>query len=146
MNNKTLIKTTNVIYIGISILGLTSVSLLSIYDPQATMDLVNVKLSNNDAISSIRGIYGGVGLSIIISLLYLCFTQKARVAISFLTLFWSSYAISRLITIYVNGPLGAFGNQWIVIESAFCLSGLTLVLWNRSGNYEKNKFSGVAAN
>lgn len=132
MRNSISIRISNTSYIGISILGLTWVSLLSMYSPQATMDLVHVKLSNNDAISSIRGIYGGVGLSIITSLLYLYFTKQTRIVISFLTLFWGSYAVSRLITIFDNGPLGAFGNQWIVVESLFCLLGLILIFWNKS--------------
>lgn len=71
MTTQKAIKIGNNLFVGISILGLTSVSLLSLFNPQATMDLVRVSLTNNDAISSIRGIYGGVGLTIVISLGYL---------------------------------------------------------------------------
>lgn len=39
-------------------------------DPQAVMDLVLVKLDNTDAYSSIRGVYGGVGIAILGVLLY----------------------------------------------------------------------------
>lgn len=127
MKKEITIRMSNVLYVGTSILGLASVSILSLIDPQSTMDLVNVKLDNTDAISSIRGIYGGVGLSIISSLSYLLIT-KIILAIRFLTMFWFSYASSRLITIIVDGPLGDFGNQWISIESAFGILGLILLI------------------
>ncbi len=136
MKNKTVLNTFNGLFLGISILGLLSVSLLSLYHPQGTMDLVNVKLDNNDAISSIRGVYGGVGVTLITGLVYLIFT-RIELAIRFLTLFWGTYALSRLITILVNGPLGAFGNQWIMIESVLCFAGLGLMVWNR-GSKENN--------
>jgi Domain of unknown function (DUF4345) len=113
------------IYVGFSILSLAYVSFLSIGNPQATMDLVKVNLPNNDAISSIRGIYGGSGLAIIISLSYLFF-KNIRYALQFLTLFWGFYAASRLITILVDGPLGSFGNQWIIIESSLFVIGVIL--------------------
>ena len=127
MKKEITIRMSNVLYVGTSILGLASVSILSLIDPQSTMDLVNVKLDNTDAISSIRGIYGGVGISIISGLSYLLMT-KIILAIRFLTLFWFSYASSRLITIIVDGPLGDFGNQWISIESAFGILGLILLI------------------
>ena len=127
MKKEITIRMSNVLYVGTSILGLASVSILSLIDPQSTMDLVNVKLDNTDAISSIRGIYGGVGISIISGLSYLLMT-KIILAIRFLTMFWFSYASSRLITIIVDGPLGDFGNQWISIESAFGILGLILLI------------------
>lgn len=127
MKKEIAIRMSNVLYVGTSILGLASVSILSLIDPQSTMDLVNVKLDNTDAISSIRGIYGGVGLSIISGLSYLLMT-KIILAIRFLTMFWFSYASSRLITIIMDGPLGDFGNQWICIESAFGILGLILLI------------------
>lgn len=110
MKNTKTIKLMNAAFTGISLFGLASVSLMSIYDPQATMNLVGVQLNNTDALSSIRGVYGGVGFAIICSLSYLAFTQIS-LAIRFLTLFWGCYAISRLITILVDGPLGNFGTQ-----------------------------------
>lgn len=123
----------NVLFVGISIFGLASISLLSLFDPQATMELVRVKLDNTDAISSIRGIYGGVGMSIIAGLTYLLIT-KILLAVRFLTLFWFSYAVSRLITIIVDGPLGEFGNQWLSIETAFFLIGAILLFVNQLHN------------
>lgn len=127
MKKEITIRMSNVLYVGTSILGLASVSILSLIDPQSTMDLVNVKLDNTDAISSIRGIYGGVGISVISGLSYLLMT-KIILAIRFLTMFWFSYASSRLITMVVDGPLGDFGNQWISIESAFGILGLILLI------------------
>jgi hypothetical protein len=130
MSTTKFVRRSNSLFIAISLLALTSVSLLSLYDPQSTMDLVKVHLGNTDALSSIRGVYGGVGITIIVSILYLAFTQK-KLAVNFLTLFWGSYAVSRLITMMADGPLGTFGNQWIVIESIFCVTGLVLGWMNR---------------
>lgn len=62
--------------IGISVLGILSVSFMAFGDPQAVMDLVHVKLDNTDAYSSIRGVYGGVGIAILGVLLYLVFTDR----------------------------------------------------------------------
>lgn len=136
MTIKTAVKIGNNLFVGISILGLASVSLLSLYNPQATMDLVHVNLANNDAISSIRGIYGGVGLSIVISLCYLL-VYRVVVAVQFLTLFWFSYALSRLITILVDGPLGGFGSQWIITESILFMLGVALLVFNRNLTYKQ---------
>ena len=130
MKKEITIRTSNILFVGISIIGLASVSILSLFDPQATMDLVRIKLDNTDAISSIRGIYGGVGMSIISGLTYLLIT-KIILAIRFLTLFWFSYAFSRLITILVDGPLGEFGNQWLTIETAFFVLGAVLLFANQ---------------
>ena len=52
------------IFIGFSIVSVGYVSILSLLDPKSTMEMVNTSLNNNDAISSIRGIYGGVGIVI----------------------------------------------------------------------------------
>lgn len=117
-------------FIVFSCLSLGYVSILAFTNPQAVMDLVNVSLPNNDAISSIRGIYGGVGLTVVISLLYLAFTDVKK-GLIFLSMFWGLYAFSRLITIMVDGGLGAFGNQWLLVESVFCLLGLTLLVVGR---------------
>lgn len=91
------------------------------------MKLVSTTLPNNDAISSIRGVYGGVGLVIAVTLIYLL-RRNVKYGLIFLTLFWFSYALSRLITIAVDGPLGAFGTQWLTIESVLGVLGLVLVL------------------
>lgn len=129
MNKQNILSKTSAFYIGLSILSLAYVSVLSILSPQATMDLVQVKLENNDAISSIRGVYGGVGMAIVSGLVFL-FYKHRQYALAFLVVFWGAYAISRLITIFADGALGAFGNQWIVIESVLCLTGLLLLVFN----------------
>ncbi len=133
-------KTTRIvskIYIGFSIFSLGYVSILSMYSPQATMDLVQTTLPNNDAISSIRGIYGGVGLVITITLVYLLL-RDIKKGLLFLALFWSAYAISRLVTISVDGALGDFGTQWIVIESTLgILAVLLFLLQNKQSTIEE---------
>lgn len=114
-------------YILFSVLALSLVSLQSFISPQATMDLVGLNIENTDAMSSLRGIYGGVGLAIAVSLLYLFFKNRPY-ALSFLTMFWGFYALSRATTILVDGPLGNFGNQWIIIETILFSVGVILVV------------------
>ncbi|WP_460671405.1 DUF4345 domain-containing protein [Larkinella ripae] len=113
-------------FILFSALALLSVSVMAFADPQSVMDLVHVQLTNTDAFSSIRGVYGGVGFTIFISLLYLMVKDVSK-GLAFLSLLWGSYALSRAITIFVEGALGDFGRQWIVTESV--LFGIALVLW-----------------
>lgn len=115
------------IFIGISALSLLSVSLMAFGNPQSVMDLVQVKLNNTDAYSSIRGIYGGVGMSIVLLLVYLFF-KNTKMALGFLSMLWGFYALSRTITIFNEGPLGSFGSQWIVIESILFIIALGLFL------------------
>ena len=91
------------------------------------MDLVEVNLISTDAFSSIRGAYGGVGLTLFISLLYLMRYDVTK-ALAFLALLWGLYALSRVITIYTEGALGSFGQQWLLIETSLCLISGTL-LW-----------------
>lgn len=100
---------------------------MAFQNPQAVMDLVQVKLTNNDAFSSIRGVYGGVGLTIFISLVYLAFRDHTR-GLAFASILWGSYALSRLMTISLEGPLGAFGQQWLMIESILCIAAVTLLI------------------
>lgn len=114
-------------FIVISALALLSVSLMAFSDPQSVMDLVQVQLTNTDAFSSIRGVYGGVGFTIAISLLYLMIKDINK-GLAFLCLLWGFYALSRAITIFVEGALGAFGRQWIITESIFFLLAVAL-LW-----------------
>jgi len=114
--------------IGTSVLGILSVSVMAFRDPQAVMDLVQVKLESADAYSSIRGVYGGAGIAILGVLLYLSLTDR-KAALGFIALFWGMYAISRLITISLEGPLGDFGSQWLVIESTLSLLALGLLVW-----------------
>ncbi|MGB0805340.1 MAG: DUF4345 domain-containing protein [Salibacteraceae bacterium] len=108
---------------SIFIFSVFYVSVLSLLDPQATMNLVDVQLENNDALSSIRGIYGGAGLAITIGTAFLLIRNNLW-ASAFYAIFWGGYALSRIITIFVDGPLGAFGNQWLTIELLFCSLGI----------------------
>jgi hypothetical protein len=120
-------------FILISIVSLAYVAIMAIISPQAVMDLVGVTLPNNDSISSIRGIYGGVGIALVLMLLYMTFYKSAG-ALNFLTLFWGSYAGSRLITMIADGPLGDFGTKWLIIESCFCLVGVLLLVFAKKLN------------
>ena len=113
-------------FILFSALSLAYVALLAMFNPQAVMDLVGVKLPNTDALSSIRGIYGGVGITIVVLLIYLAFFQTVK-GLSFLALFWGSYAASRIITWFADGALGEFGTNWLMIESIMCVIGLALL-------------------
>lgn len=102
------------------------VSILAMVDPQKVMDLVQVNLPNTDAYSSIRGVYGGVGLTIFITLIYLLVKNPIQ-GLSFLVIFWGFYALSRVMTILMDGYLGDFGIQWLMIEFLFFLIGLTIL-------------------
>jgi hypothetical protein len=117
-------------FILLSGFSLLSVSLMAFYNPQSVMDLVGVLLPNTDAYSSIRGVYGGVGLTIFITLLY-TLRKNLLEALGFLSIFWGLYAISRLITIVSEGTLGTFGNQWLGIETLFFCLALSLYIMNR---------------
>lgn len=117
-------------FILLSALSLFSVSLMAFNDPQSVMDLVQVKLTNTDAYSSIRGIYGGVGLSLFVSLVYLAWKEPQK-GLFFLSILWGLYAVSRIITMAKEGPLGDFGTQWVIIESVFCLIATSLLLINK---------------
>ncbi|MBL7856681.1 MAG: DUF4345 domain-containing protein [Cyclobacteriaceae bacterium] len=118
------------IFIVFSALSLVYVAVMAMIHPQSVMDMVGVKLTNTDAISSIRGIYGGVGITIFILLLYLAFYHIGK-GIVFLIMFWGSYAASRLITWVVDGPLGDFGANWLLIETFLSGVGLILLLIGR---------------
>lgn len=125
MNKNKIIRILSGVFIVLSAFSLLMVSLMAMVNPQSVMDMVQVKLPNNDAYSSIRGIYGGVGLVIIAQLVYLLI-KDMRKALAFLSLFWGAYAISRLITIAAEGALGDFGSQWLMIESSFSMIALIL--------------------
>lgn len=112
--------------LGISILGILSVSLMAFHSPQSVMDLVQVTLPNTDSMSSIRGVFGGAGLTISIILIRLAI-KNPLLGVQTLSLLWGSYACSRMLTHWVDGPLGAFGIQWLIIESILCL--LSLLVW-----------------
>ncbi len=117
-------------FIFLSVISIAYVALLALINPQSVMDLVGVKLPNTDAISSIRGIYGGVGMAICIALVYVGI-YHVKEGLAFLSIFWGSYAVSRLITSFVDGALGEFGSTWIVIEAFFCMIGLVLLIVNK---------------
>lgn len=118
-------------FILLSALSLLTVSILACNNPQSVMDLVQVQLTNTDAYSSIRGVYGGVGLTIVISLFYLL-KNNVTLALAFLSMLWGGYALSRITTILIEGALGDFGSQWLVIESILFAVGFTLYLFNKS--------------
>ncbi len=130
MKKEKLVRVATIAFIVFSALCLLMVSLMAFLNPQSVMDLVSVKLTNTDAYSSIQGIYGGVGMTLVISLLYLI-RNHANEALLFLTFLWGLYAISRLITNLVEGPLGQFGNQWIVTETILCAIALVLLKFNK---------------
>jgi hypothetical protein len=117
-------------YVWFSAVCLLTVSLMAFVNPQAVMDLVQVKLSNTDAFSSIRGVYGGVGLTIFVWLLH-TLKKNLQESLMFLSLFWGLYAVSRITTTIVEGPLGAFGKQWLGIEIVFCSIAVLLLSLNR---------------
>jgi hypothetical protein len=129
MKTKTWITILTKGFILLSSLSLLSVSVMAFIDPQSVMNLVNTKLTNTDAYSSIRGVYGGVGLTIVLCLLYLL-RNNTTYALGFLTLLWGLYAVSRTITIFTDGALGAFGTQWLVTESVLCIIAFVLFLVN----------------
>lgn len=120
-----MLKTLSWVLIGFSTLGVLSVSLMAFVNPQSVMDLIQTQLPNNDALSSIRGVYGGAGFTIAITMLVLA-RKDMQWALLFISLLWGSYAFSRLMTILADGPLGAFGNQWIITESFFAISAIAL--------------------
>lgn len=130
MLSSSLLKTVSRVYVGFSALALGSVALMALVNPQSVMDLAQVTLPNTDAYSSIRGVYGGVGLALVVLLIRLLFIHLTG-ALRFLTLFWGMYAVSRLITWAVDGPLGAFGTQWLVIELTLSVLGGLLVYLHR---------------
>lgn len=113
-------------YIVFSAFSILMVSIMAFVNPQAVMDLVSVQLPNTDAFSSIRGVYGGVGLTIVVAVIYLMVKQKQE-AIMFLALLWGLYALSRLITIFSEGALGAFGTQWIITETVLFVLAVVLM-------------------
>lgn len=131
MKNQFLLRVASLTFVGISAISILIVSAMAFISPQSVMDLVQVQLSNPDAASSIRGIYGGAGLAIVLMLAYLS-RKDVREALGFLVLLWGLYAISRVITQLAEGPLGPFGTQWVVIESLFCgIATLLLMMHHR---------------
>lgn len=120
MNGKKVLRYLTVVLIGLTASGILMVSLMAFANPQSVMDLVQVKLANNDAYSSIRGVYGGAGMTLVIALIYLAFRDQ-MLGLLLVFLLCGFYALSRVTTIALEGQLGAFGQQWLIIESALCL-------------------------
>lgn len=138
MNTQKFLTIATVSFLVLSALAIVSVSLLAFYNPQSVMDLVHVKLHNTDAYSSIRGVYGGVGLAIFITFIYLAFKDQFR-GLIFGAMLWGFYALSRFITIVNEGALGGFGKQWFVTEGVLCLVALTLVCFQLRFKEQVNK-------
>jgi hypothetical protein len=125
-NMKTkIIRAAAVAFLAVSALSILWVSFMAFANPQQVMDLVGVTLPNTDAYSSIRGVYGGVGLSLVAVLVYISRNNLSS-GLFFLSFFWAMYAVSRLITIASEGQLGSFGNRWLVTELVFAMLALTL--------------------
>ncbi len=103
---------------------------MAFYNPQAVMDLVAVKLNNTDAFSSIRGVYGGAALAMVIFLVS-TIKQQQKTALFFLSLLWGLYAFSRAVTILVDGPLGNFGTQWIITETILFSIAILLYIYTK---------------
>jgi hypothetical protein len=123
----------SVVLILFSALSLLYVSVLAIVNPQTVMDLVQVTLPNNDAYSSIRGVYGGVGVTIVIALIYMAIKDAGK-GLVFLSMLWGFYALSRVMTIAAEGALGDFGKQWLTIESVLCVLSLTLLFLRKKNS------------
>lgn len=94
------------------------------------MDLVGVQLNNTDAFSSIRGVYSGIGLMIFIQLIYLAF-KNVKQGLALVALFGGLYAISRIMTIFMEGQLGDFGQKWLTIEASLCVLSLILLFFHK---------------
>jgi hypothetical protein len=75
-------------------------------------------------------------MTLVISLVYLL-RKDLRKGLAFLMLLWGFYALSRTITIFTEGSLGAFGTQWLVIESVFFGMAATLFISTRKSMAEQ---------
>jgi hypothetical protein len=114
-------------FVGISCLSLLYVAIMAWFNPRAVMALVSVTLDNNDALSSIRGVYGGVGFALV-GLIIAIARKELRSSLLFLSVFWFLYALSRIVTLMMDGPLGDFGHNWLTIETVFGLLAAILFL------------------
>lgn len=126
--NKFLLRASTV-YVLFSCFSIVIVSAMAFFSPQAVMNLVATDLPNTDAISSIRGVYGGVGFTLLTCILY-TLRRNVTESLGLLSIFWGLYAVSRIMTIFIDGRLGAFGTRWLVIETIFALTAL--LLWKLS--------------
>lgn len=140
MNAKKILSALSIVLIGLTATGIVMVSAMAFINPQSVMDLVNVQLPNNDAYSSIRGVYGGAGLTLCIALAYLA-VKDSKLGLLFVALLCGLYALSRLVTIFSEGTLGAFGQQWLLIEGVMCM--LALLLYVLRVNVERFSIQGA---
>ncbi len=131
MDRKKIIQILSFAAMGLSILGIAMVAFMAFNDPKAVMALVNTNLDNTDAYSSIRGVYGGAGLTIAIAMFY-GMLKNMKIALGFTALLWGLYALSRIITSIVDGPLGAFGTQWVYTETFLFIVCGTLFMLNKN--------------
>lgn len=138
MKTQKVLSIASVSFIGFSAFAIGMVSLLAFYDPQRVMNLVQVKLPNTDAYSSIRGIYGGVGFTIFITFVYLALKDAFR-GLVFAAMLWGSYALSRFITMLSEGALGSFGKQWFATEGALFTIALILISFHLRSKQLLNK-------
>lgn len=125
------------VFVAFSVLSLVWASCLAWIAPKAVMALVHVELNNNDALSSIRGVYGGVGFSLV-ALIIVMAIKDLQKSLLFLGIFWLLYAISRVITIIVDGPLANFGNTWLKTELFFGILAWVIYCFNNR-NVRKTK-------
>jgi hypothetical protein len=137
MNKQKVILVLSRTFMGLSAVSMLMVSMMAFANPQAVMDLVHVKLNNTDAFSSIRGVYGGVGLCLFIGIVYMLW-KEVKTGLIFLCMLWGFYALSRIITIYTEGSLGAFGTQWLKTESIFFVIALVLSILHKSQSRVRN--------
>lgn len=114
-------------YVLLSAFSVLAVSVMAFQSPQAVMDLVSVKLTTNDAFSSIRGVYGGVGVTLFVALIY-TLRKNITESLGLLVVLWGMYALCRIITVFTEGPLDGFGRQWLIIEAVFCAIAVILLL------------------
>jgi len=139
-----LITTLAWLFITLSGLSVLYVSVLAMINPQQVMQLVQVTLPNNDAYSSIRGVYGGVGITLV-TVLFVAARKNVQYALSYLALFWGMYSISRIITMVAEGPLGNFGQQWLVIETGFSLLALVLLFLHKKTQSKQSLIKHISA-
>nr|WP_287937155.1 DUF4345 domain-containing protein [Algoriphagus sp.] len=125
MKSKQILKKPTQGYVIFSLLIIAYVSLIALLSPRQIMEMMQINLENNDAISSVRGVYGGLGLAITSILIYLLFNHPDW-AFRFLVMYWGGHTLSRIITIVADGELGNFGTYWLLIEGLFFISGMAI--------------------
>lgn len=139
MKKNRILKMLSGFIIGFTAFAIALISIMAFVNPQAVMDMVQVKLTTTDAISSIRAVYGGIGMLLFIQLVYLLYKNQ-MLGLLLVALFGGFYAVSRVITIFNEGSLGAFGRQWLSVEATLCVAAvLLLVLRRKSGQAFSSK-------